>query len=138
VDTSRFARAWADGWARAWRTHDVDLVASLYAPDATFRSQPFREVAIGADGARGYAAWAFADEDDADCWFSEPAVVCGDRAVVEYWAVSRARDGGTATIAGVALLRFSQEGLVIEQRDYWNTAEGSIEPFDGWTRGASP
>ena len=129
-----FARAWADAWARAWRMHDAALVGSLYADDATFRSQPFRAPLTGGDGATGYAAWAFEDEQSARVWFAEPRVVGGDGAAVEYWAVSTDREGTNQTIAGVALLRFAPDGRVIDQRDYWSTSQGAVEPYEGWGR----
>ena len=47
MDALRAARRWADAWARAWRTHDVELVGSLYVDGSSFRSQPFRELDIG-------------------------------------------------------------------------------------------
>jgi hypothetical protein len=31
-------------------------------------------------------------------------------------------DGGTERLAGVSLIRFDPDGLVVEQRDYWNNA----------------
>jgi len=92
-----------------------------------FRSQPFRELEEPA----AYAAWAFADEAAADVRFGKP-LVAGDRAVVEYWAVSRSGDGREETIAGVSVLRFGADGLVVEQRDYWNTVAGRREPPPGW------
>ena len=128
MDALEAARRWADGWARAWRTHDPGLVGSLYADGAPFRSQPFREL----DDPAGYARWAFEEEAAAECWFAEPVVSGGDDAAVEYWAVSTARDGTVETIAGVALLRFGADGLVVDERDYWNLAEGRVDPYDGW------
>ena len=122
------ARHWAEVWRTSWRTHDVDLLLPLYAEDAEFRSQPFREP----QAPSAYAAWAFQDEAEARVWFAEPRVAGGDRAAVEYWGVSIQRHGTTETIAGVALLRFGPDGRVVEQRDYWNSADGVIEPYEGW------
>ena len=45
----------------------------------------------------------------------------GDRAAVEWRATSRDREGGeTTTIAGISLLRFRDDGLVVEEHGYWN------------------
>jgi ketosteroid isomerase-like protein len=128
VETKAAARRWVEGWARAWPAADADAVAALYAPNARFRSQPFREL----QDPRAYAQWAFSEQDEAECWFGEP-IVTGDRAVVEYWAVVRFQ-GKTETIAGVALIRFDPDGLVAEQHDYWNTHDGRIEPPERWGR----
>jgi hypothetical protein len=104
------------------------MVASLYAEDVSFRSEPFREL----QDPRAYAEWAFSEQDEAQCWYGEP-IVSGDRAVVEYWGVIRYR-GNHETIAGIAVIRFDSDGLVCEQHDYWNAHEGRREPPEGWGR----
>ena len=123
------ARHWADTWARAWREHDAEAIAALYADNCLFRSEPFRD----ADDPGRYARWAFADEAAAEVRFGRP-IVAGDRATVEYWAVSTSHDGREETIAGVSLLRFGPDGLVVEQRDYWNTSPGAREPHEQFGR----
>jgi SnoaL-like domain len=128
ADVVAAARRWAEVWRTAWRTHDPERLEPLYAEDAVFRSQPFRDP----QPPSAYAAWAFEDEDEARVWFGEPYVIGADRAAVEYWGVSIQRHGTTETIAGVALLRFGPDGRVVEQRDYWNVAEGAVEPYAGW------
>jgi ketosteroid isomerase-like protein len=114
MDTDAAARAWIEGWTKGWETADADAIGALYAPDAVFRSHPFREPE---KSAREYALRAFSDEELVECRFGEP-VVQGDRAVVEYWAVLAA-GGDEETHAGIAVIRFGPDGLVAEQRDYW-------------------
>jgi ketosteroid isomerase-like protein len=128
VETEAAARRWVEGWSQAWPAADADAVAALYADDARFRSQPFREL----QGPRDYAEWAFSEQDEAECWFGEP-IVAGDCAIVEYWAIVR-YEGEDETIAGVALIRFGPDGLVAEQHDYWNMQPGRFEPTEGWGR----
>jgi hypothetical protein len=128
VETEAAVSAWIDGWSRAWPAADVELVASLYAEGARFRSQPFRDL----QDPRAYAEWAFSEQDEAECWFGEP-VVEGDRATVEYWGVVRFQ-GEDETIAGTAMLRFGPDGLVVDQRDTWNAQPGRIEPPAAWGR----
>lgn len=119
---------WSNGWAHSWATHDVDLVASLYAEDAVHVSAFFRDPLPTAE----YAAWAFSDEASAEVWFAEP-VVEGDRAAVSWWAISRGVDGRDTTLAGISDLRFGPDGLVTWQRDYWNSAEDTaVAPPDDW------
>ena len=57
----------------------------------------------------------------------------GDRATCEYWAVVRS-EGREQTIAGVSLIRFDDDGLVVSQRDYWSVEDGRREPPEGWGR----
>jgi ketosteroid isomerase-like protein len=117
VDTREAARRWAREWERAWREHDAARVAALYADGASFRTSPFRDL----DDPGRYAAWAFASEEpDPEVTFLEPVVVEGDRAAVEWHAVSRERDGAETTLAGISILRFRDDGLVVEEHGYWN------------------
>lgn len=125
MDADAAARAWVEGWSRAWPAKDADAVGALYADDAVFVSQPFRDPQPPAE----YARWAFADEDEelVECRFGEP-VVGDDRATVEYWALLRRPDGSEATLAGVAVIRFGADGRAVEQRDYWAIEEGRFPP----------
>ncbi|MGH3021591.1 MAG: nuclear transport factor 2 family protein [Gaiellaceae bacterium] len=131
MDVEAAARAWVDAWSRAWPAADPEPLRAVYADDAVFRSAPFREPQLGAEGALEYARSAFADQDDfTDCWFGEP-VVAVDRAAVEYWAVL-VENGREVTIAGVAVLSFGPDGLVRSQRDYWALEPGAHEPAPAW------
>lgn len=131
MDAQAAARAWVDAWRRAWPACDPEPLAAVYAEDASFRSQPFRESHEGREGVLEYARWAFTDQERlVGCWFAEP-VVAGDRATVEYWAILVER-GEEVTIAGVALLRFAPDGSVHDQRDYWSLESGRREPPPGW------
>jgi|SRR5690242_13869159 len=123
MDTAAAARAWVEGWTSGWENGDVDAIGALYAADAVYRSHPFREPE---KSARDYVLRAFADEQLVECRFGEP-VVAGDRAAVEYWA-SLSADGEIETLAGIAVLRFGDDGLVVEQRDYWSMQPGRAEP----------
>ncbi len=117
---------WIEAWTRGWRDAAPDVVASAYADDATFCSHPFR----GAERPRDYVARAFADEEAVEFWFGEPRGA-DDGATVPYWAVLRDRSGRVTTIAGVSVLRFGSNGLVVEHRDFWAQEEGAhVLPTD--------
>jgi len=123
VDGEAAARAWVKGWTAGWENADADRIGALYAEDAVFRSHPFREPERSA---RDYAQRAFADEELVECRFGEP-IVDRDRAAVEYWAVLSA-DGDQETLAGIAVVRFGEDGRVVEQRDYWSMEPGRRPP----------
>jgi hypothetical protein len=126
VETAAAVRRWIETWTHAWPAKDADAIAALYAADAAFRSQPFRDL----QSPRAYVEWAFSEQDEAECWFGEP-VVEGNRAAIEYWGIVRF-EGRDETIAGIAFVTFGPEGLVAEQRDCWNSQEGRVEPPPGW------
>jgi SnoaL-like protein len=117
VDTREAAERWRETWERCWSTHESAEIVALYAEGAYFQSHPLREP----QAPRDYIEPTLAAEESAECEFREP-IVDGDRAAVEWSAETKLKDGGAEKLAGVSLLRFD-DGLVIEQRDFW--ASGS-------------
>ena len=81
---------------------------------------------------REYVSQAFAEEEEPRVWMGEP-VVGAHHAAVEWWAALR-ENGAETTLAGTSVLKFDADGLVIEQRDAWNQADGRREPPEGWGR----
>jgi nuclear transport factor 2 (NTF2) superfamily protein len=130
MDTDAAARAWIEAWEKGWPATDVDRIASRYQASAPYRSHPFRDVST----VREYVTQAFTEEELVRCWFGQP-IVDGDRAAVEYWAILRSPDGTHVTIAGHSHLRFDEDGLVEEHRDYWAQQDGTIDPPAGWGSG---
>src|SRR5215204_2951407 len=126
MDAESAALRWRETWLRSWPAKDVHAIAALYAPGTRFRSQPFREL----QEPLAYVEWAFSEQDEAEVWFGEP-LVSGDHATCEYWGVVSFR-GSVKTIAGVAVIRFDGDGLVLDQRDYWSAQAGRREPPEGW------
>ena len=122
MDALAAARRWADVWARAWPAADVDSIAALYDENAVLYSHPFRDRQRPVE----YVSWAFGEQGSAVCRFGEP-VAAGDRAAVDWWAVITDKDGSEQTVAGTSLLRFRDDGLVVEQRDAWADEAGSRE-----------
>jgi nuclear transport factor 2 (NTF2) superfamily protein len=127
MDTDAAARAWIEAWEKGWPATDVDRIASRYQASAPYRSHPFRDVST----VREYVTQAFTEEELVRSWFGQP-IVDGDRAAVEYWAILRSPDGTHVTIAGHSHLRFDEDGLVAEHRDYWAQQDGTIDPPAGW------
>jgi hypothetical protein len=113
VDTREAAQRWAEVWERGWREHDADAIAALYADGAFWQQHPFRAPEPG------YLPRAFAEEASARCQFGTP-IVDGDQAAVPWSAQTQLTDGTSEDLAGVSLLRFSANGLVVEERDFWN------------------
>jgi ketosteroid isomerase-like protein len=128
VDMRREAKRFADVWRAGWANGEAESIAALYAEDCVHRSMPFRPPHEGRQGLVDYARWSFESEPAVDVRFGEP-MVDGDRAVVEFraWVVEKESDR-PVTLAGCAFVRFGADGLVVEARDYWHTAEGHREP----------
>ncbi|MBA3434949.1 MAG: nuclear transport factor 2 family protein [Chloroflexi bacterium] len=130
MDARDAAQRWADVWQRGWESRDTESIVALYADDAVYSSEPYRIPNRGQDGARAYVSGAFADEDDVRAWFGEP-VVSGSRAAVQWWA-SLIESGQGVTLAGISILTFDTDGLVVDQWDTWNTIAERREPPEGW------
>ena len=120
------ATRWAQAWTIGWESLDPEPIIACYAPDALLSTQPFREPYRGLDGVREYVTQALAEEEDPRVWMGEP-ITQGDRASISWWASLR-EGGADATLAGTSVLRFSRDGLVIEQWDAWNQLAGRAEP----------
>lgn len=101
---------------------------------AVYRSPAFREPYLGLAGMRRYLSENLPAEENIECWFGEP-VVCGDRAAVEWWGCW-SEQGQELTFAGVTVLRFDDQGLVADHRDYDNHVERREQPYGSW--GAGP
>jgi hypothetical protein len=118
VDTRDAARRWAETWERGWNEHDAAAILALYAAGAVWSQSPFRD----REAPRDYLERVFAEEASAQASFEEP-LVDGDRAAIEWRGDTKLEDGGEEHLAGVSLVRFDADGLVVEQYDFWN--EGS-------------
>jgi len=113
MDTRAAAQRWADEWQRGWQEHDAAAIKAVYADGACWQQHPFRQPEAD------YLERVFDEEESAECKFSTP-IVDGDQAAVHWTAQTRLVDGTTEDLAGVSLLRFDQDGLVVEHRDFWN------------------
>jgi hypothetical protein len=127
-------RRWAEGYERAWRAGEPEAAAALYAPDAHYRSAPFRDPPLGRDGVLAYTRGAYATETAQDPRFGTPFVsASGAAAAVEWWTTMLEEDR-PATLMGCSVLTFTPDGLVATGRDYWFLESGVHHPFDGWGR----
>ena len=119
MDAETAAHAWRDAWTRAWRALDADLLEPVYTADTVHRSHPFREPGNPIE----YARWALAEEEgEPEVWMGDP-IVAGDRVAIEWWAVVT-ENGKEVSLAGSSILRFGDDGRVVEQTDYWGQADG--------------
>ena len=130
MDAEAAARRWRDTWERAWPAKDVDAIVALYSDEVPYRALVFREPDLGLAGVRRYLEEKFGVEEDEESRFGDP-VVDGDRAAVEWWASWR-EEGKDLTLAGATFLRFDDDALVVDHRDYWNEVPRREPPFEGW------
>lgn len=130
MDIEEAARRWAETWTRAWPAKDVEAISALYAEEAVYRALAFREPDRRLAGVRRYLSDNFGVEEELECWFGEP-LAAGDRAAVQWWG-TWLEDGRRLSMAGTSVLRFDDEGLVVDHRDYWNEVDRRETPYPGW------
>jgi ketosteroid isomerase-like protein len=124
------AIAWLLEYAGAWERADI-RVLDLFTPDATYQSEPFREMHEGHDGIRAYWDAATSTQSDATVLIGEP-LVDGNRVVAEWWAMMT-DEGEPLTLPGVLLLDFD-DGRCRALREYWAYDTQRREPYPGWGR----
>ena len=131
TERTRVAAArWIRGWKTGWEALDPAPIVATYAPDAIHRSMPLRAPEPG--GVAGYLARCFPDESDVSSRF-EVWAASGAQALTIYVATLHdSAEGGDVTLAGCDVLRFDDDGLCTEQRDYWNVAPGRVPEGEGW------
>lgn len=126
TDARAAAARWAEAWKHAWEALDPEPIVALYAPDAVFSSEPFRDAVRGSAAVRAYVERVFGEEVDVRVRVSTP-IVDGDRASISWWASLR-EDDRDVTLAGTSVLRFDPAGLVAEQWDAWNVLAERRDP----------
>ena len=124
------AHRWAAIWKSAWENLDTEAIVSLYAIDALLSTEPFREPFRGREGVRVYVSTVFGEGEDPHVDVGKP-IVDGARAAVPWWASLR-EEGTDTTLSGTSILRFDENGLVVEQWDSWNVIRGRRLPPEGW------
>ncbi|MEU4688220.1 nuclear transport factor 2 family protein [Actinoplanes sp. NPDC023714] len=132
TDVRDAARRWAETWTRAWPAKDAAAIVALQAEAGDHWASMFRRYP-GRTGLSAYLKECFSQERlPAEVRFAEPRVD-GDTAAVEYWAVIHPGDE-PLTISGCTVLRFDEDGLVAEARDYSHVEPGRIPLPDGLFR----
>jgi len=121
---------WLAGYRKAWMDRDADAAAALFTENASYRVQPYEEAHVGPAGVHAYWTGVTATQDAVELRYGTP-VVEGNRGAVEWW-VTLLSDGAEITLAGEFMLRFDENGLCEELREYWHFAEGKLEPPTGW------
>ncbi|MDQ3532887.1 MAG: nuclear transport factor 2 family protein [Actinomycetota bacterium] len=105
-------------------------MVAAYDEQAVHRSTSLRAPEPG--GVAGYLSRCFPDESDVTSRFGVWAVSGSYALTIYNAALDDEAEGGEVTIAGCDVLRFSDEGLCIEQRGYWNISPGRLSNHLAW------
>ncbi len=121
---------WAASYARAWVEMDAEAAADLFTEDATYRSFIFDEPHFGQDGVRAYWSEVTATQAEVQVTMGRP-IVDGPRAAVEFWTTME-NSGEEVTLVGCLLLAFDDDGRCRSLDEYYEFAQGLLDPPAGW------
>jgi len=124
--TRILGRALIDTFAAAWTRGDVELIASVFSPNAVFVETPFSSPVNGAEAIRSY--WS-----DVPYHQSEISVASGEIFSVGPWfstefkCTYRRRRTGEWVEARGAIFCETEDGKISEMRMYWHRWNGGRE-----------
>jgi hypothetical protein len=130
MPTTAQVNAWIEGYRRAWEEADSGAAGALFSEGASYRSNIFEEPHAGRNGVEDYWTNVTAVQSQVEVRMGSP-VIEGHRVVVEFWTTMLA-GGGELTLSGCLLLRFDDDGLCTDLREYWQTLPEIRRPPPGW------
>lgn len=126
TDTRVLGRTLVDTFGKGWARGSVDLMMSVYAPEAVFVETPFSAPLTGADAIRGY--WAEMPYNQSEVTFSAGEIfAAGPWFSTEFKCVFRRRRTGDWVDARGAIFCETAGELITEMRMYWHRWNGGRE-----------
>jgi ketosteroid isomerase-like protein len=122
--------AWGEAYRRAWETADSAAAGALFSENTSYRSNIYEEPHRGRAGVEAYWTAVTAVQSEVRVWMGAP-VIEGDRVIVEFWTRMNA-GGEPLTLPGCLLMRFDDDGLCSDLREYWQTLPELRDPWSGW------
>jgi ketosteroid isomerase-like protein len=121
--TGALGRQLVDTFGQGWSKQRVDLIASVFAPQAVFLETPFSEPIRGLDGIKKY--WADVPYHQSEVTFTSGEIfAAGPWFSTEFKCVFRRRRTGEWVDARGALFCETGDGLITEMRMYWHRWSG--------------
>jgi ketosteroid isomerase-like protein len=126
TDTHVLGRTLIDTFGKGWSRGSVDLMLSVYTPDAVFIETPFSGPLTGADAIRGY--WAEMPYNQSEVTFTSGEIyAAGPWFSTEFKCVFRRRRTGEWVDARGAIFCETAGELISEMRMYWHRWNGGRE-----------
>jgi ketosteroid isomerase-like protein len=123
TDTRLLGRTLVDTFGKGWERGNVELMMSVYAPDAVFIETPFSVPLAGSEAIRGY--WAEMPYNQSEVTFTSGEIfAAGPWFSTEFKCVFRRRRTGEWVDARGAIFCETAGELVSEMRMYWHRWNG--------------
>jgi ketosteroid isomerase-like protein len=125
-DIRALGRDLIDSFGNGWSRANVDLMMSVYSPDAVFVETPFSEPLRGIEAIRRY--WLEVPYNQSEITFSSGEIYgAGPWFSTEFKCLFRRRRTGEWVEARGAIFCETQNGLISEMRMYWHRWNGGRE-----------
>lgn len=98
-----------------------DGYAAIFAPDAAFYDPPGQPPLVGREAIRQRVVHSFGSLQQAQTTVDQ-VFIAGDSAAYAYQSLLTAKNGRSATIAGIDAFEFNGDGLIQVARFYWDPA----------------
>jgi hypothetical protein len=109
---------WGEEYAAAWNTHDVEALVAMFAPACRYTDVPYRMTWEGHDGLRKLFEVNMAFHPDYR--LVRRGGFHDDQHYALEWTISGTVSGQEVSYPGVSVGAFDDQGLIVENRDYWN------------------
>ncbi|HTS88199.1 MAG TPA: nuclear transport factor 2 family protein [Gemmatimonadales bacterium] len=117
--TAALGRALIDEFGRGWSRAKVDVMMSVFAPEAVFLETPFAEPLRGADAVRSY--WADVPLHQSEITFTSGEIfTVGPWFATEFKCTFRRRRTGEWVDARGSIFCETNGSLITEMRMYWD------------------
>ena len=124
--TRALGRSLVDTFGHGWSRGDIDLLMSVFEPDAVFIETPFTPPIRGTDAIRGY--WNEVPYNQSEITFSSGEIyAAGPWFSTEFKCVFRRRRTGEWVEARGSIFCETQSDRISEMRMYWHRWNGGSE-----------
>jgi ketosteroid isomerase-like protein len=124
--TRALGRSLVDTFGRGWAGCDMNLLMTVYSPEAVFIETPFTQAIHGTDAIRGY--WNEVPYNHSEITFSSGEIyAAGPWFSTEFKCVFRRRRTGEWVEARGAIFCETDGNRITEMRMYWHRWNGGKE-----------
>jgi ketosteroid isomerase-like protein len=120
---------WIETYERAWRTAGTDSLAQLFAPDATYRTEPYREPQRGLEAIARLWEAAREGPDEAFTMKSEIVAFDGDTGVARIEVAYG--DPVDREWRDIWIVRFDEKGRAVAFEEWPFSPEGDAGAPEG-------
>jgi hypothetical protein len=109
---------WGEELITAWNTHEVEPLVAMFAPACRYTDVPYRKTWEGHDGIR--ELFKVDTEFHPDKRIVRRRGFRDDQHYAYEWTITGTVSGRKVTYSGVSVGALDAQGLIVENRDYWN------------------